>query len=511
MLRQWSRLFVGAALAAALLPLTAGGASAQAPDRKETLVIGMAADPLSLDPNATRDTTSNMYYGNMFEGLYHLGNDGKPTPRLALSYSTPDPTTWEFKLRPGVTFHDGTPFDAEAVKFTYERTLAPDFKTGWRSFITPVDRVEVVDPLTVRIITKQPFPTLLTQLAYMPIVSPTAVKAAGQEGFAKQPVGTGPYKFVRWTPGQRLELEAYPGYWREPAKIKKVVLRPIPELATRISELETGGVDIILQVPPDQVQRLRKNGEVDIIGVSSTQPMVLQFNTRAGNALMKDKRVREAISLAIDRKAIAEQLLLNEATLINGPVTQQYRGYDPAMPVPAYDPQRARQMLTEAGASGAQLTYSTPSGRYVLDKQIAEVVAGQLRAVGLNVKVEPLEIAQYVQRLQNRTIGDMVYIGIGSEDRYAATVLRVYFGGNSVWSQYADPALDALIAEGGAAADDAARDAAAAKVVKTAVDQQAGAWLWDAKYLFGINKRVSVQPRSGDWHPILAYEAALKP
>jgi peptide/nickel transport system substrate-binding protein len=499
------------AIAGSVLCLGVQVASAQTGDRAETLVIGMAADPLSMDPNATRDTTSNMYYGNMFEGLYHLGNDGKPTPRLALSYSTPDATTWEFKLRPGVKFHDGTDFDAAAVKFTYERTLAPDFRTGWRSFITPVDRVEVVDPLTVRIITKQPFPTLLTQLAYMPIVSPTAVKMVGPEAFAKLPVGTGPYRFVRWTAGQRLELEAFPGYWGGPAKIKKVVLRPIPELATRISELETGGVDIILQVPPDQVQRLRKNGDIEIIGVSSTQPMVLQFNTRAGNALIKDKRVREAISLAIDRKTIADQLLLGEATLINGPVTQQYRGYDPAMPVPAYDPARAKQLLAEAGAAGAQLTYSTPSGRYVLDKQIAEVVASQLRAVGLNVKVEPLEIAQYVQRLQNRTIGDMVYIGIGSEDRYAGTVLRVYFGGDSVWSQYADPALDKAIAEAGAAPDDAARDAAAAKTVKTAVDQQAGAWLWDAKYLFGINKRVSVTPRSGDWHPILAYEATLKP
>jgi ABC-type transport system substrate-binding protein len=114
-----------------------------------------------------------------------------------------------------------------------------------------------------------------------------------------------------------------------------------------------------------------------------------------------------------------------------------------------------------------------------------------------------------VQRLQNRTIGDLVYIGIGSEDRYSGTVVRVYFGGNSVWSQYADPELDAAISESIAAADDAARDAAARKVVKTAVDQRAGIWLWDAKYLFGLNKRVKVQPRSGDWHPILAYEAEL--
>jgi peptide/nickel transport system substrate-binding protein len=237
--------------------------------------------------------------------------------------------------------------------------------------------------------------------------------------------------------------------------------------------------------------------------------MCLQVNTRSGKPFLKDPRVREAISLAIDRKAVAEQLLRGEATLTNGPVTSQYRGFDESLPVPAFDPARARQLLQEAGAAGAKITYSTPSGRYVLDTQIAEVVATQLRAVGLDVTVEPLEIAQYVQRLQNRTIGDLVYIGIGSEDRYAGTVVRVYFGGTSVWSQYQDAELDAAIAEAVAAPDDAARDAAARKVVKTAVEQKAGIWLWDAKYLFGINKRVRVQPRSGDWHPILAYEAEL--
>jgi peptide/nickel transport system substrate-binding protein len=502
---------VVAAVAATVLAWVAlpGLDTARAQGAAETLTIGMAADPLTLDPNVTRDTTSNMYYGNMFEGLYDLDASGTPQPSLAMSHSVIDPQIWEFKLREGVTFHDGTPFDAEAVKYTYDRTRDPDFKTGWRSFITPVDRVDVVDPLTVRIHTSVPFPTFLSQLSYLPIVSPTAVERLGPVEFGKAPVGTGPYRFVEWVAGERLVMEANGDYWREPASIKRVVIRPIPELSTRISELETGGVDIILQVPPDQVQRLRVNPALQIIGKPSTQPMVLQVNTKAGNEILKDPRVREAISLAIDRKSVVEQLLLGEATIINGPVTAQYLGYDPEPPMPAYDPDRARQLLQEAGAAGAAITYSTPSGRYVLDTQIAEIVADQLRAIGLEVTVEPLEIAQYVQRLQNRTIGDLVYIGIGSEDLYAGTVLKVYFGGDSVWSQYQDAELDAAIAESVAAPDDASRKAAAHAVVDTAIDQKAGIWLWDANYLFGINKRVTVEPRSGDWHPILAYEAQL--
>jgi peptide/nickel transport system substrate-binding protein len=499
-----STLFGAAISAVAWLTNPALAASPDA-----VLTIAVAADPITLDPDATRDTTSNMYYGNMFEGLYDLDADGKPQPSLAESYKVIDDLTWEFKLRSGVKFHDGTDFNADAVKFTYDRTLEPGFKTGWRSFIDPVTKVEVIDPLTVRIHTKIPFPTLLAQLSYLPIVSPTAVKKEGAEGFGKQPVGTGPYKFKEWVPGTRLALDAFDGYWRAPAKIKHVVIRPIPELSTRISELETGGVDIIMQVPPDQVARLKENKSLKIVGVASTQPMVLQINTRAANKALADPRIREAISLAIDRASVKDKLLLGEATLINGPVTPEYLGYDPSLPVPVYDPAKAKKLLEDAKAVGTKLVYATPSGRYVQDTQIAEIVADQLRAVGFDVTIQPLEIAQYVQRLQNRTIGDLVYIGIGSEDLDAGTVLEVYFGGDSVWSQYANPDLDKAIGGVLPVVDHAAREAAAKAAVKTAIDQSAGVWLWDAKYLFGLNARVVTKPHSGDWHPIVAYETDL--
>src|SRR5690242_2945465 len=161
-----SALASGFVLSATATPARAAGDS--------VLTIGMAADPVTLDPNLTRDTTSNMYYGNMFEGLYDLDANGTPQPSLAESYKVIDDLTWEFKLRSRVKFHDGTDFNADAVKFTYERTLSPNLKTGWRSFIDPVDRIDVVDANTVRIHTKSPFPTLLAQLSYLPIVSPTA-------------------------------------------------------------------------------------------------------------------------------------------------------------------------------------------------------------------------------------------------------------------------------------------------------------------------------------------------
>jgi peptide/nickel transport system substrate-binding protein len=486
--------------------LLALGAPLAGAQESRTVTIALAADPVTLDPNATRDTTSNMNYGNLFEGLYDLDAKGQPQPSLATSYRLVDPLTWEFKLRSGVKFHNGEPLDAQAVKFTYDRTMDRNFRTGWRTFIEPVERVDVVDPMTVRIVTKRPFPTLLNQLSYLPIVPPRYVQEKGAAVFAKSPVGTGPFRFVEWVPGTRLVVEAFPGYWRGAPKVQRVVIRPIPELATRIAELETGGVDIVMQLPPDQAQRLRSHPRLQIIGLPSTQVMILQVNTKSGHEKLKDLRVRQAISLAINRSAVVNQLLLGEANLINSPLSAEYLGYDRSLPVPEHNPARARQLLQEAGAAGLELRFSTPSGRYVQDTQIAEIVASQLRAVGLAVKVEPLEIAQYVQRLQNRTIGDLVYIGVGSEDRDAGTTLKVYLSSESVWSQYTNPELDRQIAAAVVIMDREQRRAAYEKAVAYAVQDAAGIWLWDAKYLFGINKRLRVTPHSGDWHPIVAHE-----
>jgi peptide/nickel transport system substrate-binding protein len=501
--KRWT---IGVAVLGALL----GTAPAIAQDPR-TVTIALAADPVTLDPNATRDTTSNMNYGNMFEGLYDLDAKGQPQPSLATAYRLVDTLTWEFKLRPGVKFHNGEAFDAQAVKFTYERTMDPNFRTGWRTFINPVERVEVMDPMTLRIVTKRPFPTFLNQLAYLPIVPPKYVQEKGVAFFGKNPVGTGPYRFAEWVPGTRLVLEAFNGYWGPAPKVQRVIVRPIPELSTRIAELETGGVDILLQVPPDQARRLRSDPKVQIIGLPSTQVMILQINTRSGNPKLKDPRVRQAISLAINRAAVVNQLLLGEANLINSPLSSEYLGYDRTLPVPEYHPEKAKQLLQEAGAAGLELRFSTPSGRYVQDTQIAEVIASQLRAVGLTVKVEPLEIAQYVQRLQNRTIGDLVYIGVGSEDRDAGTTLTVYLTSESVWSQYSNPELDRLVKDAVGIMDRQQRGAAYQKAVAYAVQDAAGVWLWDAKYLFGINRRLRVIPHSGDWHPIVASEIDLAP
>ena len=177
--KRWT---IGVAVLGALL----GTAPAIAQDPR-TVTIALAADPVTLDPNATRDTTSNMNYGNMFEGLYDLDAKGQPQPSLATAYRLVDTLTWEFKLRPGVKFHNGEAFDAQAVKFTYERTMDPNFRTGWRTFINPVERVEVMDPMTLRIVTKRPFPTFLNQLAYLPIVPPKYVQEKGAAVLREEP------------------------------------------------------------------------------------------------------------------------------------------------------------------------------------------------------------------------------------------------------------------------------------------------------------------------------------
>lgn len=471
------------------------------------VVFAINADPVTLDPNEQLDRTSNLVYGNIFDGLYDRDRNGTPQPSLALSYKLIDDLTWEFKLRPGVKFHNGEDFNADAVKFTYERTANPDFKTGWRNYVRPFQSAEVVDSLTVRIKTSSAFPGFLGQLAILPIVPPKYVQEKGVEAFKKNPVGTGAYKFVEWVPGTRIVLEANDQYWRGAPKVMRYIIRPIPEVSTRLAELESGGVDIAIDVQPDQADRVKSNPKTTVLGAQANRPMVLQINTRSGNPALKDKRVREALNLAIDRDLLVDKLLRGQATKLNAQAgTPAYFGYNPDLKVPSYDPAKAKRLLQDSGRLGLEIKFHTPSGRYPLDKETVEAMAAQLTEVGFRPTVIPLEVARYVQMLQTREIGDLVYIGVGSNDLDMGQGMSTFFTSKSVWSQYENPELDALLSKGLIEMDPQKRSAAYQAATTFAAQDHAGVWLWDLKYLYGASTRLKWEPRGGEYRGVWAFD-----
>src|ERR671918_221880 len=315
-LRSWrmrrtlaSRVLVGLlvlGLAAVLVP------AADAQKRGGTLTIVRPTDPVSLDPNLETTAPGAWVYFNMLEGLLTLDDKVQVKPALATSYEVMSPTKVRFKLRPGVKFHDGTPFNAEAVRFTYDRALNGKPPARWASLVGSMAGAEVVDDLTVDIVTKEPYGPILRTLAMycMGIVSPTAVQKMGAD-FSRAPVGTGPFKFVEWKTNTHVIIERHPDYWGDKAPLDRVVFKVVPEEGARMIALQTGDADMTLLPSPAQLPALRRDpkyavhevvgGRVVFVGMHARQPP------------LDDARVRAALLHAVDRQAILDNIMEGSA------------------------------------------------------------------------------------------------------------------------------------------------------------------------------------------------------
>ena len=355
----------GLVLAVALLGLP--GELKAAPEGQ--IVIAQGADPTTLDPHMHAENFTFAVVHNVFDHLVRrFVKDGQLAhePGLATAWTAVNPTTWEFKLRRGVKFHNGEDFNADAVKFSIERVLNPEQKARWRWAFADIERVEVVDPHTVRIITKSPFPTLVTNLAFcMPIVPPKYVREKGDAFVATNPVGTGPFKLVRWRKDDELVLEANEGYWRGAPKIKNLVFKPIPDESTRVAALTTGQVDVSRGVPPSLVKQIAENPRTRVARVPSALNIHIVLDTLKDGPL-KDKRVRQAINYGVDKEGIIKNVLEGNGGAVGGPLTPVMFGFASDVKPYPYDPERAKKLLAEAGfAQGISLTLNSPNGRLV--------------------------------------------------------------------------------------------------------------------------------------------------
>ena len=366
------------------------------------VVIAQGGDPSTLDPHMHAENFTFAVVHNVFDHLVRrFVKSGQLVhePGLATSWTNVNPTTWEFKLRSGVKFHNGEDFNAEAVKFSIERVLNPDQKARWRWAFADIERVEVVDPLTVRIVTKVPFPTLITNLAFcMPIVPPKYVREKGDSQVATNPVGTGPFKFVRWRKDDALVLEANESYWRGSPKIKTLIFRPIPDESTRVAALSTGEVDIARGVPPSLVKQIVDNPRTRVAKVPSALNIHVILDTLKEGPL-RDKRVRQAINYGVDKEGIIKSILEGNGGAVGGPLTPVMFGFAVDVKPYPYDPERAKRLLAEAGfPQGISLTLNSPNGRYLKDKEVNEAIAGQLSKIGVRTQVAVHEWGSYVSK-----------------------------------------------------------------------------------------------------------------
>jgi peptide/nickel transport system substrate-binding protein len=405
MMRTRAALGFAALLAVASVPGPA--ARAQAP---ETLVVAQGVDMQTGDPHKTTLTHAVNVLANLYDTL--VGRDASLAlrPGLALSWRAVDPTTWEFKLRPGVKFHNGEPFNAQAVKFSFERMLDPKTKWPGAGALRPIKTVTAVDDATVRFTTERPWPLMPRYLGYYGMVVPPGLLAqGGDEALIRHPVGTGPYKFVRWVKDDRVELEANPDYWGGKPRIGRVTFRAIPSESSRLAELLAGSVHLINLVPPELFKPIQDSPRAKLVEGRSLSVYFVIANlvNIAKDRPLADRRVRQALNHAVDRQAILASIMHNVGKPVATVCTEVMLGCDASIPPFVYDPERARALLREAGyPNGFDFSISTTSGAYPGDRDITLAVADQLNRVGVRTRVNVTEYGVQLKAVQGRQLAE---------------------------------------------------------------------------------------------------------
>lgn len=393
---------------------TEAGSAEAAPEEESAapveIKIALNGEPNTLDPVFAAGRLSQAFLSNIYDSLTSHTAEGALEPSLAVSWESIDPNTWQFVLRQGVTFHNGEPFNAASVKASIDRIFDPANSSPMIGRIGDISEVEIVDDYTVNIRTNAPdvlLPVRLSEL-YGSMVPANYTAEVGNDGFAAAPVGTGPFKFVEWIPNERLVLEANPDYWRGAPEVDRIVIYPITEDATRMAALQTGEIDIASNVPPFQIPELESGG-LQVETVPSTRFYFLVMRTDM--APFDDVRVRQALNYAIDVPAIIQSVQFGLGDEIATVVIPQAFGFDSSIEPYPYDPEKARELLAEAGyPDGITIGFDAFTGSVVDHTKVAEAVAGQLAEVGIQTELAISESGVFSERrLANDTAPLFIY------------------------------------------------------------------------------------------------------
>ena len=420
-------------------------ASAQGPRRGGTIRVGLDADTTGMDPHFASAAVDRQVYQNLYDKLVDINQDLDIVPMLAASWTvTNNGRTVTFKLRPNVVFHDGTPFNAEAVKYNFERMMEPtSFR---RSEIILVQRATVTDALTVQLELERPFSALLavlTDRAGM-MVSPTAARRLGRD-FGREPIGTGPYKFVEKRPQERTVLERFDRHWdRTAGNVDRIIYRPFTDEQARLANLRGGELDIINQVPPSEITALRTDARVRLLERVSFGWAGIWVNTASG--ALSNRALRQALNATIDRVTLTRVIFGEAAAPANGPFPKGMLGSDIAVnaTIPERNLDLARAKLREGGQpNGFAATLKVPPGR--VPQQIAQVLQSMAGEAAIRINVEIVEFGTLLSQMDKQQF-DASLVGWSGRPDPDGNVYNIFnTGGGFNYSAYNNPRLDSLL------------------------------------------------------------------
>jgi len=456
----------------------------------QTLTTAIGANPPTLDPQLTFNGFSFHVTNQVYETLVRVTPEGDVVPGLATAWSYPEPTTLRLTLREGVAFHDGSPFDADAVAASLERILDPATAAPGRFVLSAIQEVRAVDATTVEIVTDPPFAPLLSHLAH-PVAA--IVPASLADTLGREPVGTGPFTFVRWVDGSEVVLAANADYWAGAPAIAEVVVRIIPEVSTQIVELRSGGVDMIFNVPPDNFLTLQADPAITTGAIDGWSSTHLILNV--ANPKLADLRVRQALAHAIDKALIAEEMLRGLAKPGVAPIPPTVR-YAVSLEEPyPYDAAAARALLAEAGVADLQLRldlYQNPDL-----EAVAQVLQFAFDEIGVELEIRVQDFSAYTQAVQSDDM-ELAMTGWGTVTLDADYTLYAFFHSGEIpgnnRSRWADPEIDALLQRGRDVPEDGVRAEVYAQVQAAAVAAVPMVTLYYPRFTYA--KRPTVQGES---------------
>ena len=485
-MKKWKVAVVAALLiGSAGFGLAGCGNSAGSSGDKQTVTFANTTDISTMDPRNANSTAMATILLHVYNGLLKVDAEGKVVPDLAESYKQISDTEWEFTLRDGVKFQDGSPLTAEDVKYTLD-TIADQSKNFKLRSDFSFMKARVVDPTHVIISTGEPYAAFPLRLTYIKIIPKAYVEKVGDAEFAKKPIGTGPYKFVSWQKGDRVELEANDSYFGGAPAVKKIVARVIPEASSRIAALESGEVDIAATIPTSEVDRIKNKEGLKVVGNPTTRVVFIGLNAKNCEPL-KDVRVRQALNYAVDRDAIIEGVLDGYGNKIATIATPQYEGFDKNVVPYEYNPEKAKQLLADAGyADGFSVDFSATNAT-MNGTDVVQAISSQLSQVGIKCNVIQEEPNQQREKISSGQVAPLYINGIGGPYSNLDLVAKLGFGTGERYSTFSDPAFDALRKEAISTVDTDRRLALDSQLQQMAKEEAPAIFLWQQQMLYAYN------------------------
>lgn len=472
-------------------PATVGVTEMDGPDGPwGELIMVQGVDAESLDPHVTTSGASKAMMWAMYDKLLSWTPDMQLMPWLATSWAVIDDNTWEFTLRDDVFFHNGEKFSAQHVQDTIIRFKSADIRNVYAAQLAPVVEVEIVDDLTVRMITDAPFALLAEVLATYCEILPAAI-TSGEVDPSQTAIGSGPYRFVSWQPGESMVMEAIEGeHFSGQPRLQRLLWKPIAESTTRVVELKTGGAHLISPVDPVQIPELEADPATTPVAFRQLNSIFVVLNELLAEPL-QDVRVRQALNYATDVETLIETIMQGAAYQLAGPFGPGIPGHDENMQPYPYDPERARALLAEAGyEDGFDLVLTSPNGRYLNDRLASEAIAGMWSEVGVRTQVQVMDWSPFVDGVLGKTHESFFFSQVGV--LLDATLSINFHSGRqgAAWQGYANPEVDQIIDEAPKTMDAVARNDMYKQLGQIIYEECPWVFLWNQQGIYGLRNEV---------------------